>query len=199
VTISLTRTPRNFSTSLRSLTNGIKNTSNTERKWKMPKLALDLSGADTSGFPTLPAGTYEAVVAVAEMEETQGGADAKLPAGTPMLAVEFRVTEEGEVESHDGSKFEMHDKPVWRRFVIAPAKVGGKNYEHKAKMDGILYRFLEAVGYDADEIASGEFELDTDDLAGRACRIVVARREYQGSVSNEVKGVKPAGVASGLI
>jgi hypothetical protein len=165
----------------------------------MGKLALDLSGADVSGFPTLPAGTYDAIIDEVTMEETQGGPEAKLPAGTPMMNVHFKITEDIDVESHDGKVFNAEGKDVWHRYIIPPDKIDGKKYEHKAKMEGILVRFLEAIGYSSEELGSGSFDLDTDDLPGRTCRVVVSRREYQDQWTNDVKGVKPAAVESGLI
>lgn len=165
-------------------------------------LGLDLSGADTAGFEALPAGTYNAVVEEAEMEETQGGENAKLPAGTPMIAVTFKVTDDEEVTvERDGQKktFSTKDRRAWRRYIIAPAKVNGKAYEHKAKMDGILVRFLTGIGYNAEEVTSGDFNLDVEDFTGRECRIVLGIREYEGNLQNEVKGVKPVGSKAGSL
>lgn len=157
---------------------------------------LDLSGADTSGgdFPALPAGGYETSITNAEWVETRGSETAKLPGGTPMLNVEFTCTEE---EEHSGRKF-------WRSYVQAPAKVNGKKNENKAKTDGMLVRFIAtALELDEEEVTSGEFSLDVEDLIGRKVKVIVGRELKQGRhegddgigdpFRNEVKGVKAAG------
>jgi hypothetical protein len=119
------------------------------------------------------------------MKETKGGPDAKLPAGTPMLNVQFRISE-GEHEN----------RRVFRSYVIAPAKIKdpetGRNVnnENKKVTDGILYGFLKAVGFDPDELKSGDFNLDFDELSGRPVRVKVGTREWNGQTQNDVKDVK---------
>src|ERR1051325_3030194 len=125
---------------------------------------LNLAGADLKGFDPIDSGTYNATVFNVELKETKGGEDAKLPAGTPMWNVQFRISQEP-----------YENRRVFRQFVIAPAVVDGKPYEHKAKMDGILVRFLMAIGYSQDEITSGDFNPSFEDMAGRECRVVVRK------------------------
>ena len=67
------------------------------------------------------------------------------------------------------------------------------NNQNKAVTDGILYGFLKSIGYDPDEVKSGDFELDLDDMKGRSLRVKVGQREYEGDIQNEVKGTKDAG------
>jgi hypothetical protein len=141
---------------------------------------LDLSGATESSFEAIPSGTYRATVKEVTMKQTKGGPEAKLPAGTPMLNVQFRIA--------DG---EYENRRMFRSYVIAPDKIKGKKNENKSVTDGILYGFLKAVGYDPDEVKSGNFQLDVNDMAGRACRIKVGQRTYQDEIQNEVKDVKP--------
>jgi Protein of unknown function (DUF669) len=143
---------------------------------------LDLSGADTSGFDAMPAGIYDAEVYEITMKETKGGETSKLPAGTPMLNVQFRITDE-----------EYENRRQFKTYVIAPEKIGGKKYEHKAKMDGILARFFIAIGCDEEEVTSGQFEPDFEELKGNPCRITLKQREYNGELQNEVTGVRPIG------
>lgn len=143
---------------------------------------LDLSGADTTGFDPIPAGTYAATVFKADMKETKGGENAKLPAGTKMINVQFRISDEEEYVN----------RRVFRQYVIAPAKVDGKKYEHKAMMDGMLARFFESIGYSMEEITSGNFNMDLGDFAGRECRVTLKIVTYNGEQKNEVTGVKPA-------
>lgn len=151
---------------------------------------LDLSGADTSGFEALPSATYEAEVFDVEPKETKGKTEqnpnAKLPAGVPMWNVQFRITEDG-----------YENRRVFRQYVIAPAKIDGKKYENKDKMDGALVRFLTAIGYDEETVMGGKWEPDFDDFNGRACRVVVKKKIKYGTkpedneFDNEVVGVKP--------
>lgn len=158
----------------------------------MSGLSLDLSGATESKFDALPAAWYRGVIFDVEQKATKGGPTAKLPVGTPMLNVQFKITE-GEFEN----------RRVFRSYVIAPDKIDKKPYEHKATMDGILYSFLKAAGFDPDEIKSGNFTLDFDEMKGRSVRVKlaqVAKKDSSGSVvtdengnpemANEVKDVK---------
>jgi len=160
---------------------------------------LDLTGADTTQpeFVPLPAGSYDAVVFEAEWQETKGGG--KLPAGTPMLSIQYKITDE---------RLEGKDRRAFDRYIIAPAKVDGKKYEHKAKMDGMLVRFLEAVGYSQNEVMTEGFDLDVDDLGGRECVVTLGIESYPSNETGEdgepivkkrnvVKGVKKAGSKTG--
>jgi hypothetical protein len=164
---------------------------------------LDLSGADTSlpEFDPIPSGSYEAAVYEAEWTETQGGPNSKLPAGTPRLSVTWVVIDEAD----DGK---WAKRRVWDSYIIPPAKIGSKVYENKAKMDGIFVRFLEAIGYDKDEVMKEGFELDLEDVTGREATIVLGQEKYTSrdldddgepivKTKNVVKGVKKAGLAAG--
>lgn len=159
--------------------------------------SLDLSGADLRGFDPIPAGVYDAVVFKAEMQETKGGPEAKLPAGTPKVNIQFKITDGGE-----GAPF--FNRRVFSSYVIPPEDY---DKDKAAKLKGMLVRFLVAVGYDEKKVQSGKFSLDMDDLTGRDCRVVVALKpKYggaEGEMDNEVKGVKAAGetasTAGGLL
>lgn len=143
---------------------------------------LDLSGADLKGFDPLPAGQYNAEVFSVKMEETQGGG--KLPAGTPRLNVQFRITE-GEYEN----------RRVFGGYIIPP-----NDYEKAAIMKGMFVRFLIAVGYDEKKVTSGKWTFDADDFPGRACVVTVAvepKRNDPGEMTNVVKAVKAPGSATG--
>lgn len=150
----------------------------------MGGLNLNLSKADLKGFDAIPAGTYDATVYEAKMEETKGGEGSKLPAGTPKLNVQFKI---------DGG--EHDNRRVFRGFVIAPAKLNGKPYEHKAMMDGMIARFFMACGYEEEEVLSDSFEPDLNDLNGREVRITVKYRaaddEKGYPAQNDVTTVRP--------
>jgi hypothetical protein len=144
---------------------------------------LDLSGADTSGFEALPTGSYECTVYEAEMTEVRGGG--KLPSGTPMVKVQFRVK--------DGEEHAGH--PIWTNYPLPD-----KNYENHAKTVGNFVNFLVALGYDAAKIKSKGFDTkNLSEIEGKECVVRVTREEYpkdSGDYTNRVKGVKPAGSAA---
>jgi hypothetical protein len=141
---------------------------------------LDLSGADLRGFEPIPSGQYNAEIVEVKMEETQGGPNAKLPAGTPRVNVRFRVTD-GEFEGRN----------VFNSYTLPPA-----DYEKAAIMKGMFVRFLIAVGYDEKKVTSGKWTFDADDFPGRSCTVTVAqepKRGGDGEMINVVKAVKPLG------
>ena len=143
-------------------------------------LNLNLKDADLKGFDAIPAGSYDALVYEVTQGTTEGKEDAKLPAGTPFFNVQFKV---------DGGEY--NNRRLFRKFIIAPAKLNGKPYEHKRMMDGMIAKFFIAVGFEEDEVLGGDFDPDMDDLAGRECRIVVKQREWNGTMQNDVTAFKP--------
>ena len=148
--------------------------------------ALDLSGADTKGFEPLSAGPWPAIVHAAEMVETSGGPNAKLPAGTPMLKVQFRCTD---------PEYDTHR--VFGNFpTVAPPEY---DKTKASKMLGNLVNFLIGVGYDEKKVRSGNFTLEAEDLIGRECDIIVSVKPgYNDPTTkqNELRGVKPLGTAT---
>jgi hypothetical protein len=147
---------------------------------------LDLSGADTSGFEALPTSSYDCTVYEVEMTETRGGAGAKLPTGTPMVKVQFRIK--------DGEEHAGH--PFWTNFPLPD-----KTYENAGKTLGNFVNFLSALGEDADKVKTKGFDLNKlSSLQGRECVVRVTREEWpkdSGDFVNRVKGVKPAGSPKG--
>lgn len=143
---------------------------------------LDLSDADTSGFEPLPSGLYDCVVFEAAWAETKGREGSKLPAGTPMLKIQFKVIDP-----------EFDNRRLFTQFVIPPDSY---DKEKAAKMKGMLVRFLTALGYDEKKLTSGKFNLNLDDLQGREC-VVVAGQDKDlvdpTQMTNVVKAIKPAG------
>lgn len=139
-------------------------------------LALNLAGADKGGFEAIPSGTYDSAVQEVTMTETKSE-DGALPKGTPGLNVQFRVV---------GGDYD--NRRLFNTYWIAP-----KKYEKKAMMDGMLARFLIALGFDEETVLSGTFEPELDEIVGLECRLVVGQREYLGEMQNTVKNVKPVG------
>lgn len=174
---------------------------------------LNLTGADTTGadFTPIRPGSYPATVFEATWTELQGGPGKVLPKGTPVLNLQFKVDTEQAVDI-EGKELNGSDRRVFSRYNIAPEKIGNKPYEHKAKMDGMLVRMLEAVGYDKSEVMVEDFEIDLDDLGGRECTVILAVEEYTPNdpdfddndepikkKRNVVKGVKKAGAGRGAV
>lgn len=175
---------------------------------------INLSNADTSGgeFTPIKPGTYPAIVFEAEWGETQGSAGSKLPKGTPFINVQLKV-DTTDAADIDGKELNGVDRRVFTRYINAPEKINGKKYEHKAMMDGMLVRFLEAIGYPKDEVMSEDgFEPDLSDFGGRECSVTLAVEEYIPNdpdydendepikrKRNVVKGVKKAGAGRGAV
>ena len=173
-------------------------------------MTLNLSGADTTGPEFIPvkSGTYDANVYEAEWGELSG--QGKLPSGTKYINVQFKLNLVDGDTDVNGKDLSGQDRRVFNRYILAPEKVGGKKYEHKAMMDGMLVRFLEAIGYDKDEVMSEKgFDPDLGDFGGRECRVTVGVEWYVPNdpdyddndepikkQRNTVKGVKKAGAGS---
>lgn len=158
-------------------------------------LGLNLAGADLTGsdFDAIPSGTYHCQVFKMEMKQTKGSEGSVLPKGTPMINVQFQVVQEKDANE----EMVVKNRRLFRQLIIAPAKIGGKAYEHKKVMDRILGQFFKCVGYSEDEILSGEFNPDFDDIKGRDILVVVGQKQKynaeEGVMDNEVKGFKPYG------
>ena len=163
-------------------------------------LGLNLAGADLSntGFEAIPSATYHCSVVKIDLKETSGSGS--LPKGTPMINVQFKV---------EGGEF--NNRRLFRQLIIAPAKIAGKPYEHKAVMDRILGQFFECLGFSKDEITTEGFDPDPEDLYGRELLVVVGQKAkynpnndpaLEGVMDNEVKGFRSltsASSGSGLI
>lgn len=162
---------------------------------------LNLSDADTRGFDALDAGKYNAEVFEMSWDAVKNtDGQGKMPAGTPMLKVQFKILEpkiDGELVDQDRRQF--------TQFVIPPA-----DYDKKkaATMKGIVARFFMALGFTEEQVKSPKFDPDFEDLKGRPCVITLSKYLYPddpetGEWRNQVKGVKaagtPVGVVSGLL
>lgn len=161
-------------------------------------LGLNLAGADLAGsdFDAIPSGTYHCTVFKMEMKQTKGSEGSVLPKGTPMINVQLKV-EQDTATDPDGDEVKVKNRRLFRQLIIAPAKVGGKAYEHKKTMDRILGQFFKCVGYSEDEILSGDFNPDFDEIKGKDILVVVGQKQKwgaeEGVMDNEVKGFKEYG------
>lgn len=157
---------------------------------------LDLSGADLKGFDPVPSGVYAATVYDAEWKETKGGENAKLPAGTAMLSVQFKIDD----VTIDGTEYK--NRRVFGQYPLpgADAIAAGYDADKADKLKGSFVKMLVAIGYDEKKVMGGKFNLDIEDMKGRECTVVVGRQEYppnSGEFNNTLKGVKPAGSGTG--
>lgn len=141
---------------------------------------LDLSQADTRGS-AMPSGTYDAVVfEVTAVEiDKEGG---KLPLGTPGINVQFKV---------DGGEYD--NRRAFSRYYF-PAENSDYDADKRKKLLGMFARYLMAIGYSEEDVMSGNFDINPEDMVGRECRITVGYdAEYE---SNPVKSVKPREAAT---
>jgi hypothetical protein len=164
----------------------------------MPGL-LNLSDADLSGFEPLDPGRYNAEVFEIKMDAVKNtSGEGKMPAGTPMIKIQFKLVDEG-----------VNNRRVFVTYVIPP-----KDYDASkaAKMKGMIARFFMALGLDEETVRGKNFDPDFDDFIGKECVVVVGKEQkrtrdgeiVEGEWNNPVKGVKPAGsiaatTSSGLL
>jgi hypothetical protein len=153
---------------------------------------LNLSDADLSGFEAIPAGRYNAEVFKIETDAVKNtSGEGKMPAGTPMLKIQFRITEEP-----------YANRRVFVTYVIPPK---GYDEEKAKKMKGMIARFFIALGDSEEAVKNPKFNPDFEDYIGRECVVQVGyepKRDRSGATidgefNNPVKGVKPAGTLSG--
>lgn len=149
---------------------------------------LNLADADMKGFDPLEPGNYNAEVFEMKMDAVKNtSGEGKTPAGTPMLKIQFKITDE-----------EYENRRVFSSFVIPP-----KDYDKSkaAKMKGMLARAFIALGTPEEEVLNKNFDPDFDDYLGLPCVVVVGKepkRDRQGNIvegeyNNPVKNIKPAG------
>jgi len=164
---------------------------------------LNLGDADLKGFDAVDAGRYNAeIVAITSDAVKNASGQGRMPAGTPMIKVQFKLLSNLEGET-DG----IENRRVFASYVVPP-----KDYDAKkaAVMKGMIARFFMALGHTEEEIRDKKFDPDFDDYEGREVQVQVSRepkKDQQGNViegeyNNPVKGVKPAGEAvasSGLL
>lgn len=152
---------------------------------------LNLADADlsaTGGFEAIPAAKYNAEIFKCNMDAVKNtDGTGAMPAGTPMIKVQFKITDEPYV-----------NRRVFSTYVIPP-----NDYDQKkaATMKGILANFFIAMGEKEETIRSPEFNPDLESYVGLPCVVVVGRKQkkdrdgnvVEGEYDNPVNGVKPAG------
>jgi len=160
---------------------------------------LNLSDADLSGFEPIPPGRYNGEVFEITMDAVKNtSGEGKMPAGTPMMKIQFKLTGNEPVTLDDGKTMDIENRRVFTQFVIPP-----KEYDKgkAAKMKGMIARFFIATG-DAEEVVlNKEFDPDFAEYQGKPVVLVLGkepRRDREGNTvegeyNNPVKGIKPAG------
>lgn len=153
---------------------------------------LNLSDADTRGFEALDADRYNAEVYEIKWDAVKNAdGQGKMPAGTPMLKIQFKITDEA-----------VNNRRAFVTYVNPP-----KDYdkEKASKMRGMIARFFMALGIPEETVKNKDFDPDFDDLIGTACVIQLGKEQkkdrggnlIEGEFNNPVKGVKPAGSVVG--
>lgn len=166
-------------------------------------MAKLLNLAEAEGFDPLPPGTYVCEVFSHEMAATKGGENAKLPAGTPMIKIQFKVISdtEGNTEVDDeGTMVKLENRRVFGQWVVPPAEIDGEPYKHYKMMNGTIVGLMQALGYEKAEIQDKKgFDPDLDEKIGTQVLVTVGRDlEFN---SNPVKRVRAAteAVGAGLL
>ena len=160
---------------------------------------LDLSGADLKGFEALDAGRYDAEVfeMIWDIVKNASG-KGKLPAGTPMLKVQFKL-----LNPMIGGETIDQDRRVFGQYPVPP-----KDYDKQkaAIMNGMIARLFIGLGDTEETVKSATFEPDLQDYISRPCVVTISKDPkkdatgaiVEGEFNNPVKGVKPAGSGAGI-
>lgn len=166
---------------------------------------LDLSENEQRDFNPIPPGRYYAEVY--ECEERETGPGGKLPEGTPMIWVHFRIT--GKVGEDEGptEDSEYWNRRVFRNLIVPPRELDGKAYKSYKMFNGAIVAFFKGLGYPEDEVIGGGFEPDLDEQVEKALIIQVSRKKDEKAASgfkNEVEAFisldsVDAGEKSGLL
>ncbi len=134
---------------------------------------LNLTEWEEVSYEAVPTGKYWFEIMDAEERETAGGEGAKLPKGTPMLWVHLRLTGRVGEDSGPDEDSAYYNKRVFSNMVVPPADYDPKK---RKMMNGRLVNFFKAVGYTEEEITSGDWEPDYDELYERT-GVVQIRKE----------------------
>jgi len=157
---------------------------------------LNLSDADTSGFEAVePQRINAEVFQITQDAVKNTSGQGSLPAGTPMIKVQWRATG----DNVDGLEN--------RRFFSSYFPILPKDYDKSKgqKMKGMFVNFLTAIGEPEETVRAKGYEPDWDDLKGRPAVITVGKQQkkdangdpVEGEYNNPVTGVKPAGSTVG--
>jgi Protein of unknown function (DUF669) len=133
-------------------------------------MRINLTDIDDRSFEALPAGRYRVKISDYELKETKN--DGKLPKGTPMINWEFTVV--SDIKGDD----KYANRKLWMNTVI-----------HERTLFS-LKALLRASGAYTDEDLAGELDFEPDEVLEAEVIAVVAQREYNGDMTNDVKRIK---------
>ena len=159
---------------------------------------LNLADAELKGFDAVDAGRYNAEVFAITMDAVKNASgEGKMPAGTPMIKVQFKL-----VSDASGNEEGINNRRVFASYVVPP-----KDYDPKkaAMMKGMIARLFIALDDPEDKVVSKNFDPDFDDYVGRECVVILGKEQkkdsqgnlIEGEYNNPVKGVKLAGSIAG--
>lgn len=163
---------------------------------------LNLAGADTNmTFDPIPSGWYPATIVKFEERFTKGGEDKALPGGTPMINFHFKIKEGTVAIDSEGKEIQVGGKYQFRQFIVPPAKIAGKPYEHYKSMMSQLATFFSKCGFDNKKVTSPDGFDWKDEIVG--CEIGIKVKLYFNKFKNEedndVTGFKPIGDIAELV
>lgn len=152
---------------------------------------LNLSDNEQRDFDAVPSGRYFAEVY--ECEERETGPGGKLPEGTPMIWIHFKIT--GKVGEDDGpnEESEWYNRRVFRNMIVPPETLDGKPYKNYKMFNGQIVRFFLALGFSEDEVTAGDFEPELEDQQEKPLIIQVQKKKVKGTTdefNNEVTGFR---------
>lgn len=157
---------------------------------------LNLQDADLKGFDAVDPQRINAVVHEIKMDavkNTRG--TGKMAAGTPMIKVQWRATEDN-VEGLENRRF-------FSQHIIPP-----ENYDDKKaaqRMKGMVARLFIALGETEETVLGKKFAPDLEDYVGKPAVIQVGKEQkrtnegdpIEGEFNNPVKSVRPPGTNTG--
>ncbi len=160
---------------------------------------LNLSDADLGGFDAVESGSYNAeVFAMTEDAIKNTDGTGKMPAGTPMIKVQFKL-----LSAADGDA-SVENRRVFSQYTVPPKEYEDRDAQHKKNaqmMRGMIARLFIALGDTEDKVRNAKFDPDFADYVGRPCVVIVGKEPkrnrdktvVEGEFVNVVKGVKLAG------
>ena len=153
---------------------------------------LNLADADLKGFEAIDPGHYNAVVFAMTLDAVKNtDGTGKMPAGTPMIKIQFRITDD-----INGST----NRRVFWQGIVPP-----KDYDKKkaAVMKGMIVRAFIGLGDKEEDVLSAKYDPDYEDYIGRECVVVVGKEQKKingvlvDEWNNPVKSIKAAGSITG--
>ena len=123
-----------------------------------------LKAAEDAGYSLCPVGTYDVTIAAVEAKKTAKGKD--------MFAIKYQIANGPHA-----------NRNIFNNVTISP---------ESAPALGFFFRDMKAMGLPSEYFAANpSVEQIARDLAGKACRVEVGRREWGGEERENVTKVMP--------